>query len=781
MFTNYLRVAARNLARQKTYAIINILGLGIGMASCILIFAYIQDDLAYDRFHEDYDRIYRVQWEAKYGDNAWRLAWGPTPLAGVIAAYPEVEQTARIRRESRTFKLGGEGVSERNVYFVDHSFFDLFTIEFLEGSSGTAFSSPEAIVLTEEAALRYAPGRNRIGKTIELSDGSQRLVTGVVKGFPNQSHLQFDFLRPISGSTRVERQKGWGSGVVHTYAKLTPGAKADTLERKVGAFVRENGYDKTYIEHGGYSRFPFQALTDIHLTPARRQQIAIYALIAAFVIALAGINYVNLTTATSTKRAMEVAVRKVMGSHRAQLIRLFLVESFIYVSMALLLALAITDLGMPYLGELTGKPLASTSLLSLPSLIGIGSIWIVVALVAGVYPAFFLASHSPARVIGSGRPSSPKSACLRNGLVIAQFTISIALIVGAATVQDQLAFVRSKHLGFDREHVLVIEGAGALRGSLNTFLESLKGHAQVSVASAAQFLPGRDRFDSTLFKIEQPANYEESSLPYTMVDEHFVDALGLDLIEGRNFDLAAFPTDSTAFLMNQVAAAALGWDHPVGRWLTNAGREGVVIGLIRDFHYGSLKHEIAPLVLPFLRWRAVRIAVRLNKGPLEKTIASIRGTWKQFVPDQPFVYSFLDEDYDRLYRSEQSFARVVEWFSGLTIFIAAMGLFGLSAFSIEQRTKEVGIRKTLGATGMGILLLLTRDFAKPVVIANLLAWPIAYWAMTHWLDDFAYRIDIGLGTFLVSGAFTFGIALLTISIKAIKGANAAPVDALRYE
>jgi len=572
---------------------------------------------------------------------------------------------------------------------------------------------------------------------------------------------------------------------------LKDGASASELQTKFTAYVREHILSKMPPMPGYHTDYLIQPLTDIHLHSNLKYEITansnimyvyIFSLIAIFVLLLACINFVNLSTARSSTRAREVGVRKVLGSHRSQLIRQFFFESTICVAFSSILAIGMCELGLPLLNSLANKHLTMGSLVAPHVLIGLFALIIAVGLSAGMYPALYLSSFWPVPAL-KGHISSGKS-YLRNGLVIAQFCISISLLVGTLVVRDQLHFAQNKHLGFDKEHVLFLQGIPRTRTSPRqamTFRDQFETLPQVATASLNTGIPGRD-FDSMLFVPEQPANYEKTSLTYTLVDEKYVEALNIEIVEGRNFSPAEHATDVSAFLVNQSAVKALGWQTALGKKLKRgSGIEGTIIGVVSDFHTGSLKQEIEPLVLPYLHRSPMYLAIRLHPGNVAEAISAVEETWKKLAPNQPFSYTFLDQDYARLYNREQQMSHVFQIFSGLAILIACLGLFGLAAFTTQQRTKEIGIRKILGASVSGIVCLLSKDFLKLVLIANLIAWPIASYAMNPWLQSFAYRINPNISPFILSGLIALFIALLTVSYQAIKAARANPVEALRYE
>ncbi|NIR47061.1 FtsX-like permease family protein [candidate division KSB1 bacterium] len=791
MIKNYLKIAIRNMLKNKGYMFINIIGLAIGIAVCFLIFLWVTDELSYDRFHEKSQRIYRTLWDARFGDNEWTLPFGPVPLAKVLRnEFPEVEQAVRIRPASRTVRQDKEYIVEENVFYVDPTFFDVFTVSFIAGNPETALNDANSVVLTKEKAQRYFPNQNPVGQTLELNDGTLLKVSAVVKRFPPQSHCHFDFLAPLQALPIIERRRThWGSATVYTYFVLREGEQAAVVERKLHDYVEENVFDRESNPAGNYSRFLVQPLTDIHLRSHFKYELSangnilyvyLFSVIAVFILVLACINFVNLSTARSAHRAKEVGLRKVLGGQRYQLVGQFLAESLVYVALAVLLGIVLTELALPAFNPLADKQMTTHYLDSPSTLIALTLIALAVAVLAGMYPAFYLSAFWPVRALRGHVTSNTGRDWLRNGLVVTQFCVSIGLLAGTFVVRSQLKYIKNKRLGFDKEHVLVVKDANALGNKSPVFKDRLNSHPLVVAASATQSLPGRT-FDSTVFEPEQPANYEQSSLTYAMIDEHYVDALGLEIAEGRNFS-RQFATDSSAFLINQSAAQALGWPDPVGKQITMSGVvKGSVIGVVEDFHFESLHHEVKPVLFPFIRWRPSYIAVRLQPGDLADGIAAVQQLWEEFVPQQPFEYSFLDQDYQQIYDKEQRVARIFGTFSALAIFIACLGLFGLAAFTAEQRTKEIGIRKVLGATVTGIVGLLSKDIAKLVLAANLIAWPLAYYGMNKWLQNFAYRTDFDWWIFLLAGGLALAIALLTVSTQAVKAALTNPVESLRYE
>lgn len=791
MFKNHIKIVLRNALKNKGYTFINVSGLAIGIAICFLIQLWVSDELSYDRFHTKADRIYRVLWDAQYGDNQWTIPLGPVPIGETLRnSFPEVEAVTQISKTSRSLLMGKESRIENKFYYVDEGFFDVFEVEFLAGEPSTALSSSNAVVLTREAADRYFPNENPLEQTIEMGDGTLLQVKGVVQNFPAQSHFHFDFLSPINTLRNFnQRANQWGSATVYTYFVLRDGEDASVLEKKLDDYLHsEILTGNSSLQAGNYYKLPFQAMTDIHLRSQLKYELEpnssavyvyLFSIIGVFIIVLACINFVNLATARSMRRAKEVGIRKVLGSQRAQLIRQFLSESFLFVMIAVVLAITLAELVMPGFNGIVNKEM-STDYLGSPGVLGIlALITIAVVILAGTYPALLLSGYRPVQALSGRLISAHSGARLRNGLVLAQFCISVGLIASTLVVRDQLQFLQNKRLGFDKERLLIVHNARYLGNQHTAFRQRLSSHPLTQGASSAQSLPGYE-FDSTLFEPEQPANYENSSLTYAMVDENYVDVLGLRITQGRNFSME-FSSDSTAFLINESAAEALGWKDPIGKHLNSGFLEGNVVGVVQDFNFESLHHEVKPIVLPFIRWRPFYVVVRLQPGALAEGIAAVRDIWKEFVPQQPFHYTFLDEDYGQLYQGEQRMAKVFGIFSALAIVIACLGLLGLASYMTEQRRKEISIRKTLGATTTGVSILLTKDFVKQVVFANVLAWPIAWFSMKTWLQNFAYRIELDWSVFAAAGVMALVIALVTVSTQAIRAALADPAKNLRYE
>ncbi len=782
MLQHYLKVALRNMLKYKGYSIIKLAGLTMGLAICFVLFLWINDERSYDRFHENADRIYRSSWEARFGDNEWKTPMVPVPLAETLEReFPEVEAATQLYPGNMSLQSGEDYVREKGVLFVDEDFYDVFSIQVVEGEAEIKLPDLASIVLTTEAAERYfGTSTGVVGEEIRRNDGKAFVVQGVVEPFPQQSHLKFDFLASLKHLNHLERRKTqWGSASCYTYFLMNENADPLNLDKKLRAYIDQNIVDDDFKVGNNYTSFPFQAITEIHLKP-NLSYLWIFGIIAFFILILACVNFINLATARAITRAREIGLRKVMGSRRGQLIGQFFGEAFIFVIIAVALAVLVADLFLPHFNLLADKSL-SLDFLNTPFVwLLLLSLILFTTFVTGVFPATILSSFVPVKVLKGEISKSRSGGRFRKGLVLMQFSVSAALIIGTLIVRNQLRFLQNHDLGFDREQVLTLRKATGLGNNFYPFLNQVRNLPGVRQASAAQYLPG-DEYDSTVFTPEQPANFKETSLTYSHVDEHFVDLLNLDIIAGRNFDLD-IKTDSMAYLINETAAQRLGWEDPVGRKLSYGGyQEGQIIGLVKDFNFSSLHEEVSPIILRMNNWKPSNIALRLEAGSMKEKLADIQDLWKEMAPNVPFEFDFMDDQIDAMYEREQRMSSIFSLFAGLAIFIACMGLLGLSSFMITQRTKEIGIRKVLGASVSSIVQLLSKEFLQLVFFALLIATPLAWYFMTNWLNDFAYRVSLHWSVFVLAGLVALGVAVLTISVQSVRAALANPVDAIRSE
>ncbi len=805
MFRNYLLIALRTLRKQAGYTMINVSGLAVGLACCLIIFLFVQHELSYDRHHEKAERIYRVGFDARLGDASFHAAVSPALMAETLLEdFPEVEQTTRLFAFTGTVRgrYDDRSFVEERFFFADSTVFDVFTLPLIYGSPQDALAEPYTLVLSETTARKYFGDRNPVGETIAINEDDYR-VTGVMEDIPEASHFHADIFGSMLSNARNLANTAWGSNNFYTYLVLPEGHDARAFEAKLGQLVEEYvgpmaqellGLSfEDFMEASGFHYF-LQALPDIHLYHDLDYEIEpggnsayVYALgaIALLILLIACINFMNLATARSAGRAREVGIRKTLGSERGQLIRQFLFEAVLMSTLALALAMAIVQVTLPLFNTLTGTTLDNAFLNNAGLLAGLVALAIIVGVVSGSYPAFFLSSFRPAVVLKGKMQQKGGGALLRNGLVVFQFAISIALMVCTGVVFNQIRYVQDKNLGFDKEQVLVLERARALGDQRDAFRQEVLALPNVELMSFTNDVPGDLMGDNGYQKEDAPSN-EIESLRVMFADHDLAETLGMRLIAGRTFsrDMAS---DSNAVLLNQAAVNRLGWTaDPLGKVLTQPSFDSsemdryTVIGVVEDFHFESLHQNIDPVAIhlaDFYGYAAIRIA----PGAIPSTLASIEQVWRGLVPSEPFQYTFLDQNFDALYAADRQTGRLFTTFAVLAILIACLGLFGLASFLIQQRTKEVGVRKVLGASVPGIVGLLSKDFARLVLIANLVAWPAAYFAMKAWLANFAYHIDLGVGLFVLAAAVALAIALLTVSYQSIRAATADPVKSLRYE
>ncbi len=809
MIGNYFKIALRNLIRQKGYSFINIAGLAIGVACCILITLYVTDELGYDRHHEKAERVYRIILRGMLGTNEFNQTVTCAPLGEtLVCEFPEVEVSTRFRSYGfPVIRYQDKVFSEEKFFWADSSFFDVFTVPFILGNPKTALTQPNTVVLTRSTAKKYFGDENPLGKQMNADNLRDYLVTGVVEDVPHNSHLHFDFLASLMSYAPTLDQT-WINNNFCTYIVLRDGADPakvqsmlpDLVSKYVGPQVQEAlGVSfESLKETGNYYGYFLQPLTDIHLHSdldfeiepnGNATYVYIFSIIAGAILLIACINFMNLATARSASRAKEVGIRKTLGSERAQLIRQFLSESVFTSFLSIILALFIVELLLPMFNELAGKQLDIhyfDNPTTVPALLGLG---LIVGLLAGSYPAFFLASFKPVAVLkGTGKVGpSRRSPLLRSGLVIAQFTISIILFIGTFVVRDQLHFIQNKRLGFNKEQVIVVEKTDDLFGRIVPFMDELRQKPRVLQVSNSNNLPGQN-FGSSVHRMAD-AGGEETHLIWNLrTDYDFAATYEIEMAAGRYFS-RDWSTDSAAVVINETAARVLGTGDPVGKTLINVGprpdlsQSHTIIGVARDFHFESLHQQIRPLAIKLFNRnnRGRFVSVRIAAEDISNTVSTIENTWHKFAGNQAFEYIFFDQEFGKLYESEQRTGKILTVFSALAIFIACLGLLGLASFTTEQRTKEIGIRKVMGASIANVVLLLSKEFTKWVLLANIVAWPLAYLAMNNWLQNFAYRINIPVWVFPAAAATALLIALLTVSYQTLRAALSNPVEALRYE
>jgi len=806
MIKNYLKITLRNLANQKLYTFLNVLGLSIGIASCLLILLYVHHELSYDTFHERAERIYRVGLNGKIADQEVFTTNTTPPLAfTAVEEFPEVENATRIYAywDNQVIRYGELVISEEEVYLADSTFFDVFSFPLLAGDPATALVEPNSIVIPEDVARKYFGDEPALGKTLLLgNDKTPHTITGVLEKLPDNSHFHFSMLRAMS-TMEFSRSEEWFGNSFQTYLLLHEGASAESLEAKLPGLVEKYVGPEIqqalglslaeFTRQGNKYGYFLQPLLDIHLYSDLDDELApnsdityiyIFAAIGFFIILLACINFMNLATARSANRAKEVGVRKALGSMRVHLVRQFLSESVLLSIIAALLAVISAWLLLSPFNNLAGKdisPVLFTKSWFLASLLGLV---LLVGFLAGSYPAFYLSSFRPVEVLKGKLKAGMKSGGIRNALVVFQFFISITLIICTLLVYQQLEYTRTKDLGFEKENMIIIDGVWRLdEGKQEALRQDLISQSSIVDASISNNVPPGVN-NTTIFR--KKANDQDIIISTYNVDYDHLPTMQIELLEGRNFS-PDFPTDTSAVLLNEAAVREFGFDNPLSEEIRyfGGGEYGSyldlkVVGVFKDFNFETLRNNIRPLAL-MLTTRGSRISVRTAPGDVSTTLATAEDLWKQHAPDQPFQYSFLDEDFDALFRAEQRLGQVFSVFTGLAIFVACLGLLGLATFMAEQRTKEIGIRKVLGASVASVVMLMSKDFTKLVLISFVLAIPLAYFIMQSWLKGFAFRISIGPDIFVLAGVSALLIAWLTVSWQSIKAASANPVKSLRSE
>jgi len=797
MFKNYLKIALRNIRRHKGFSFINIVGLAIGMACCILIVLFVRDELGYDSYHTQADQIYRVikKTETK-GEMSVSLSTPPPLGPALVHDFPDIVNYVRFISTLEDEVLIGykdKKFYETRFFFADQTVFNVFSFSLIKGNPETALQEPYSVLITEEIADKYFGEDDPLGKVLNFNNRDDYRITGVLRNIPHNSHFRFDFLASFVTLNHyfILPLDDWGSCALYTYLLIPEKDSASEMEEKFGGFLQSHVGKDHWLKD-----LHLQPLTSIHLHSHFKGEIEangemayvyIYSAIALLILLIASINFINLSTARHLNRAREVGMRKVLGANRAQVIRQYLGESVLLTFIALPVSLVLVELFLPVFNSLVKKELTVGYIHNLPLVLAMVAVTFLIGAVSGIYPALFLSAFQPTRIFRGGFQSGSPRSRLRSILVLAQFSISILLIACTLIINNQLNYIRNKKLGFDKEHVLVLplkeRSILYMYRSIRNELLQNPNVLKVAIASDA---PGQTGINSNPFL---PEGYEKDNrifIPNMRVDYDFIETMGIEIAEGRGF-FPEFTTDaSQAFILNEAACRKIGWESPLGKqleWFPGGDRykKGSVIGVVKDFHFKSLHREIEPLVLHIWPGSYDNILIRMRPDDIKGTLSYVQKIWNTLAPNFPFIYSFLDEDFDKLYRSEERLGRIFIYFSLLSIFIASLGLIGLASYSAEQRTKEIGIRKVLGASVSNIVLLLSKEFTRWALLANFIAWPIAYSIMHSWLQNFAYRAGIGLGTFLFTATLTFLIALVSVGYQSLTAALADPVRSLRYE
>ncbi len=791
MFKSFLKIAFRNLSKNKTYTVINLSGLAMGMACVILVLVWVQNELSYDSFFKNADSIHLM---LQGFNNSYSTSTSELMAPELKADFPEVEDVTRYGyvNEKFLFEYNNKSFNEY-VAFTDDRFFNIFNFPFIEGNRTTALSDPNSMVVTESFAKKYLGKKDVIGKILSfdlLGFKYNLKITGVIKDLPQNTH----FRRQVFVSLNImdknfPHMKTWGSFWPRTYVVLNPNTSIKDFEQKI-----TNTFKVHFPTNQQNSlNFKLQDLKDIHLYSAGIKDLAthgnitsvyIITIIALLILIIACANYINLSTAISFKRRKEVAIKKVIGAARPHLIKAFMGETFIFIFISMAVAIVLAELFMPFLNNLTGESLL-INWLNLKLIGGLTIIALFTGIISSCYPALFLSSYNPLKIFKGETHSGYKKSNLRKGLIIFQFTLLIGLIICTLVVTKQLNFVENGKIGYDKENILCIPLTGFGYSQIDALKNELSGNPNVINACASQPVDDRSLSSTTSFFWKGRTAETQQSITTLYADKDFASTYKLKLKEGRYFSPAFASSDSNSFIINETAEKMIGMTSPLNKYFKVRGREGKIIGVVKDFHFSSFHKKIEPLVIlqPIAKQntRLQLLSIRLKPGNLQNSIASVKNIWEKTAPTSPFNFYFLDQYIDNLYRTEQRTAILLSYFSFLAILIACLGLYGLTLFMTETRTKEIGVRKVLGASVKDIISLFAKDFIKWILLANIIAWPLAYYFMNEWLQGFAYKVDLSLWIFYLSGGIALFIAFATVSYQAIKTATANPVESLRYE
>jgi len=789
MLKNYFKIAFRNIMRHKAYAAINISGLAIGMASCILILLWVQNELSFDRFHANANELYRITCNA--GD--FKAAVNPAGMpAGLKAKMPQIKSYVRLsHRNTNLLEVGHRKFSEEKTFYADSNFLEFFSFPLLKGNRATAMQRPDGVLLTADMAIKYFGNEDAMGKILRKNNGSNVVVTGVLANIPANSHLQFDFIFPMSAIASQDhdlKNNTWGNFNFYSYVQLDKNfnvtqASLLKLNQQMGQIYKEHQPD------GVKAAFQLQPLTSIHLHSnlqvdlpghGNSQYVSIFFIVAIFILIVACINFMNLATARSARRAKEVGLRKVVGALRGQLIGQFLGEALLISFFALALAIIIVLLCLPAFNSLSGKELA-INLLDGKILLVLAGIALTTGLISGSYPALFLSRFTPVKVLKGNVKSMGGNLLFRNALVVTQFVVSIVLLVGTVVIYNQLQFIKNRNPGFTKDNLLYMPMTGELWGKQQVLKTELQGNPLTSDFAITSELPVNITSGNTNILWEGKDPRKEIVIPSLEVSENFIDVFKMKLLTGRGFS-AAFRADSNNFILNEKAVATMGMtlDNAVGKSLSFNDEKGIVIGVVKDFNFKPIQQGIEPLILRLNKWGGT-VIVRTKPGSIEASIKALSAISTQLNPAYPFSYNFLDQDLANLYKGEQQMGKIFNLFAVLAIFISCLGLYGLSAFMAQQRTKEIGVRKVLGASVFNITYLLSTGFTRLILVAILIAIPLSWFAINSWLQSFAYHINLSWVILACASLAALLIAWITVSYESIKAAMANPTKSLRSE
>ncbi len=780
MFSNYFKIAFRNLIRHKSYSLINISGLAIGMACCIMILLWVQDELSFDRFHKNSDSIYRVDTYMSVSGGERNIVSTPALLGPALTKdFAEIAGATRLKSRYRMLVRSGENSYFEKIDFADPALFTIFTFPFLKGNPETALTDPMSIIITEQTAKKYFGEDNPLGKTLTVRDLFDFTVSGVIKDVPPNSTIRFDLIVPFNSLEKFgENLKDWGRYDFLTYILLKNNTSINTFEEKTA------GYLKKYRPQSNVS-LKLQPLKRIHLYGKGGggdiKSIYIFSTIALIVLLIGCINYINLSTARSGTRAKEICIRKVAGAQRKNLVRQLFGESMLISFLALFLAVGLVELFLPAFREISGKQLVVDYTGSSAVLPGMIFIALIAGIISGSYPALILSSFQIIKVLKGSITSGHKKAGYRKILVVFQFSVSIILIAGALIIYKQISFIKNKDLGYNREHLLYVPMNKGLRKQYNTVKNELIKNVNI------QDVTGSDQLTTYMANWTKIGRWEGKKdegrirMNVVSVDYNFIKTYGMKILQGRDFSKEFAADKSDGIIVNETAVNVLGMESPVGKVINFWGIQGKIIGVMKDFNFRPLHQKMEPIIFRYAPDSFGYFSIRIKPEDISGTISFIKETCERFAPGYPVSAGFLDDRIDLMYRAEQRTSGLLNYFTALAIFISCLGLFGLASFVAERRTREIGIRKVLGATERNIAVLLSGEFLIWILIAHVIAWPAAYFLMNSWLQNFAYRINIGLLPFVISGVFAILIALFTVGFQAVKASRTNPVDTLKYE
>jgi putative ABC transport system permease protein len=792
MLKNYLKLTWRNLFKNKAFSLINILGLTIGITVCLMIFVYLMNEFSVDRFHANEKNIYRLMRNMANSNN--KAPYVSPPYATALKNdYPsEIKEAVRLTPTHGLIAFADKSFMEDKLYVTDDNFFKVFSFPLLRGDAATVLKDPGNMVITASTAIKYfGTVDNAMGKVVEMDKHLQLKVTGVAKDLPSNSHLDFNMVIPLSNFTAEPWFNGWMFNNGFTYLQLNDNISPASMEKRFPAFM-EKYLGKDMEKIGARFSLSLTPLRDIYFEPSQsfdpsrhgdKKVAYIFLSIAVLILVIACINFVNLSTIRAAERSKEVGLRKVMGAIRLHLVAQFIGESILLTTISTILAVLLTNLLMPHYNQLLGYSLL-VSWNAWPIYVFLGAVILIIGFLAGLYPAFFLSSFSPIQALKGKLNLGKSGAFFRQGLVVVQFSIAVLLIIGTIIIMNQMSYIKNKSLGYNDEQTLIIPlNNDDVYNNRILFKQTLEANNRIASVSLMSGEPG-GFYDTHTFEAEGQTD-PAVKFKTCFADFEMVQTLGLKIIAGRDFS-AKFPTDTAdAVLINRTAANELGFtpDKAVGKWIKNTIRDNkrrTVIGVVEDFNFLSLKEKIDPLVISPNDDRRV-VLVKLKAGDMASSIAAVKSTFEKTAPVYPFTYRFLDQNFDKLYKKDLRQQTILGIFSGLAIFIACLGLFGLASFTVAKRTREISVRKVLGSSSQNILLLLTKDIMKPVLLATVIAIPLSYFAMDKWLQDFAYRTPLHWWIFLLAAVISLLIAFFTISYKALKVSMTNPAQSLRSE